>query len=111
MRKVVINSCYGGFSLSDKGMLRWAELSGRKFDVEKYKFGHGYKDSVTKEPFYDFDIVRDDPALVQVVEELGEEANGGYAKLNIVEIPEDVKWHISEYDGYEHVAEDHRTWY
>jgi len=27
-----------------------------------------------------------------------------------VEIPDDVKWHIHEYDGLEHVAEDHRTW-
>jgi len=24
-------------------------------------------------------------------------------------VPDDVKWHIHEYDGLEHVAEDHRT--
>lgn len=56
------------------------------------------------------DIPRDDPLLVRVVEELGEKANGAHAELRIVEIPADVKWYIHEYDGSEHVAEDHRTW-
>jgi len=27
-KKVVINKCYGGFSLSHAGMMRWAELNG-----------------------------------------------------------------------------------
>jgi hypothetical protein len=48
--------------------------------------------------------------LVAVVEELGKEANGTYSELKVVEIPSDVKWHISEYDGDEWVAENHRTW-
>jgi hypothetical protein len=30
--------------------------------------------------------------------------------LRIVEIPDGVEWHISEYDGIEHIAENHRTW-
>jgi hypothetical protein len=25
-------------------------------------------------------------------------------------VPADAKWHVHEYDGLEHVAEDHRTW-
>jgi len=25
-------------------------------------------------------------------------------------VPDDVKWHIAEFDGWEWVAEDHRTW-
>lgn len=53
---------------------------------------------------------RDDPLLVQVVEELGDEANGAHAKLAIVKIPADVEYVIEEYDGSEHVAEAHRTW-
>ena len=53
---------------------------------------------------------RTDAALVQVVEELGELANGPHAELKVVEIPDDVKWQIEEYDGSEWVAEQHRTW-
>jgi len=55
-------------------------------------------------------IKRDDPALVEVVRELGEKADGACANLEIVEIPDDVKWTIEEYDGDEWVAEQHRTW-
>jgi len=53
---------------------------------------------------------RADPKLIQVVEELGDKANGSCAKLEIVEIPDGVDWQIEEYDGNEHVAEKHRTW-
>lgn len=53
---------------------------------------------------------RADPLLIQVVEELGKEANGRCADLKIVEIPDGIKWHIEEYDGSEHVAEDHEIW-
>ena len=47
---------------------------------------------------------------IQVVEELGEEANTPASKLKIVEIPDDVEWEIEEYDGIEWVAEKHRVW-
>lgn len=63
-----------------------------------------------RESIDDEGIARDDPALVRVVEELGAKANGEYAELRIVEIPDDVEWQIEEYDGSEHVAEVHRTW-
>ena len=59
---------------------------------------------------HDSSIERDDPTLVQVVEELGEAANGAFADLQIVEIPEDVDWEIDDYDGKERVAERHRSW-
>lgn len=56
------------------------------------------------------DIPRDESALVQVIEELGDAASGKFAKLRVVEIPDDVEWQIEEYDGLEWVAEKHRTW-
>lgn len=56
------------------------------------------------------DIKRDDPTLIQVVEELGTKANGGCANLKIVPIPNDVDWEIDEYDGLETIHEIHRTW-
>lgn len=55
-------------------------------------------------------IPRNDPHLVQVVEELGREANNQFAKLKVVEIPDDVDFQIEDYDGSEHIAEVHRTW-
>jgi hypothetical protein len=60
--------------------------------------------------FHDRDLARDDPYLVQVVEELGDRANGRHAELKVVEIPAEVDWEIDEYDGTEWVAEKHRTW-
>jgi len=60
--------------------------------------------------FNERDIARDDPYLVQVVDELGSEAGGSHAKLKVVEIPGDVDWIIEEYDGNEWVAEKHRKW-
>ena len=95
MQKIVINADHGGFGLSDAGMLRYAEIK----KIEDVNTIHIY------------DICRDDPVLVQVVEELGKKSFDRYAKLRVVEIPEGVSWFIEEYDGLEHVSEKHRTWY
>lgn len=84
--KVVINKRYGGFSISKEAM----ELLG------------------VDSPYPD--IERNDPALVEVVEKLGDKANGCFSKLKIVEIPDDVEWDIAEYDGLEWIEEVHRTW-
>jgi hypothetical protein len=64
----------------------------------------------SQQVFSDRDLDRDDPILVQVVQELGSEASGRFADLKVVEIPVDVDWIIDEYDGLEWVAEKHRTW-
>lgn len=53
---------------------------------------------------------RTNPLLIQVVEELGDKANGRCARLKIVEVPDDVKWEIDEYDGNETIEEEHRSW-
>ena len=96
MIQVVINSCFGGFSLSEAAQDRLRDL------------GMGEDDGLTE--YGAWGVSRSDPRLVQVVEEMGEAADGGSARLRITEVPADAKWHIAEYDGREHVAEDHRTW-
>lgn len=54
---------------------------------------------------------RADPILVNIVEKLGESANFSYSKAKIIEIPNDVKWHIHECeDGSEYIRENSRTW-
>lgn len=90
--KIVINVCYGGFGLSDQAL-------------QEYKSRKG-----TTEDIGDWDIPRDDPVLVSVVEDLGEKSHGNFAILKVVDIPDDVKWEINEYDGNEWVAEVHRIW-
>lgn len=92
-RKIVINDCYGGFGLSVRAFNEYKQLAG-----------------ITDPKFYDRDIPRDDPYLVDVVRRLGMAANGTHANLKIVEIPGDIEWLIQEYDGAEWVAEKHRTW-
>ena len=55
-------------------------------------------------------VERSDPNLVRVVEELGSGANGDFSMLKVVEIPDDVEWHVQDNDGDEWIAESHRTW-
>ena len=56
------------------------------------------------------DLKRDDPDLVNAVEELGEQANTAFSKLKVVEIPNNVEWEICDYNGMESVHEGHRSW-
>jgi hypothetical protein len=110
--KIVINSDYGGVSLSDLAIESYAERKGITLRKEERT------DSVLSSDYYlDNDewfncreIPRNDPTLVAVVEKLGDKANGFCATLKVVEISEDVDWYIEEYDGNEWVAEKHRTW-
>ena len=93
MTKVVINTCHGGFGISAAAESKYRELAG-----------------ITDPDFHSLYIPRDDEHLIAVVELMGGAANGRYAKLKIVDIPDDVNWCIEEYDGQEWVAERHRTW-
>jgi hypothetical protein len=122
--KIVINSVHGGFSLSSVAVRRYAELAGLNV-IEHGEpnvwavlllhptFSGKYEDmtSIDREGLFSIDMIdRTDKYLIQVIEELGEEADGTFASLKIVEIPDDVDWVIQEYDGVEWVAERHRTW-
>ena len=90
---VVINTCYGGFGLSERAVRVYKDMAG-----------------ITDDKWYDRDIPRDDPYLIKIIRDLGMTANGAHANLKIVEVPPDVEWQIEEYDGNEWVAEKHRTW-
>ena len=91
--KIVVNRCYGGFGLSEEAY----DFLGLKWDGY---YGYAYMP----------DDKRTDPKLVECVEKLGEKANGKFAKLEVVEIPDDVMWEISSYDGWETIEEKHRSW-
>ena len=123
MPKIVINNAYGGFQLSDANIERYAAIKGivlystkhplydtlDKKGPKHYTYWHREADMSDASFFSRYDVERDDPALVQVVEEMLH--SGEVTDLRVVEIPNDVEWEIKEYDGFEHVAEVHRTWH
>lgn len=113
MTKVVYNACYGGFGLSPAAIDRYAEIKGVTLYPKANKSGFisYYTDPGFQEPFWDRDLERVDPALVQVVEELGELANGDCAKLRIKQLSSGTPYMIEEYDGNETVVtRDNRYW-
>ena len=129
MAKIVYNACFGGFSLSHKAVMRYAEIKGLSIYAfvdergvdGRLQFGkmkpastedaasafiiHYYTvpDHPDDSYFSDHAIERTDPALIQVVEELGREADGSCAKLKIAEVPSGTLYRIDEYDGSERV--------
>jgi hypothetical protein len=133
MTKVVYNSCYGGFSLSREACERYWELQGKKVWIENGNFMGiftvwlvppeeritlveaknwssmslterlAYNKKHSEQTWYDHNVDRHDPILVQVVEELGEEADGDCAKLAIAEVS--GPYRIDEYDGSESVKQ------
>jgi hypothetical protein len=135
MTKIVYNGCYGGFSLSNEAIMRYAEIKGITLYSEKDSmFTHYYlcppeefkrlQDEDEANPvsvgrydrsnamyFSDRNIDRADPALAQVVEELGDRANGMCARLCIEDVPAGTLYRIDEYDGYESVmTQDTYEW-
>jgi len=92
--KIVLNTYYGGYSLSKKAY----EYLGFKWD--EYGYADNKDFGIDSE---NDDAFRSDERLVKCVEELGKDASGSFASLEVVEIPDDVKWVISEYYGYESV--------
>ena len=79
----------------------------RKMSLEERQ---AYNQKWSEQTFSIYDLKRDDPVLVQVVEEMGQDASGRFAELKVVDIPDDVQWEINEYDGMEMVREVSRTW-
>ena len=98
--KIVINACYGGFRLSDDAI----NAINNDMSVEpKHRFANDLSLSEIEQ--------RSNPALVNVVERMGSNANGDTAALRIVTIPDDaIDPYIVVYDGVEYIAEG-RTWH
>lgn len=133
--KIVINSCFGGFGLSDEAFEMYLNLKGIKYykypselsfngefftvPREKYemlsekwrKEDGNYKRINEKNWYLSYtDIKRDDPVIVKVVKKLKDKANATFAKLKIVNVPNGTDWEIDEDDGLETVEEKHKSW-
>lgn len=78
--KIVINECFGGFSVNDN-IVKILNLESR----------------------YDLEDDRTNAKLIELIE-AGENVNDEYSDLVVVEIPDDATdYMINEYDGYETV--------
>jgi hypothetical protein len=100
IRKVVINACHGGFSLSHAAILLYHRYTGTPIywrDLEPSsswspRMYYLNAECTDSQSWSETDLLRDDPVL------------------KVVRVPADVDWCIQEYDGQEWVAEVHRTW-
>ena len=95
--QVVINTSYSNFAISRDAIL----LIQKKIKNPKAK---------SQINAYAFDNDRSHPLLVEAVQKLGAKANGLYATLKIVEIPDDVEWRVDAVNGKEIIREKHRIW-
>jgi len=115
MQEIVINRCFGGFRLSQQAV-EWMRENGYeagercKLSGEEYDDRSGTVSEIVKTEAPRDEAFRTAPGLVAAVKELGDDADGTHADLKVVEVPDGVEWTIEEYDGSEHVAEEHRTW-
>lgn len=138
MKKVILNKCFGGFDVSKEAYMLYAkkkgltlylyesELINRNFIYKKVNddnsiFRHYFikdmgnnveisNENYEKYCLYLNDGHREDPILIEVVEELGEKASGRFGNLKVVEIPDDLEYVIDEYDGIETLHQKVKEW-
>ena len=92
--KVVVNKCYGGFSLSNEAIAALKEKTPVKVincsNIQFYYWSN-----------------RHDKHLVSLLEEMGTiRASGEHARLFLEEWPDDIPYKVREYDGQESLEVD-----
>ena len=133
--KVILNKCYGGFGISDAGYRLYAQKKGIDlFPYVQHPNGYMRVDDVGDDygllSYFTADFGkwaddndidwgkhlylgedhREDPVLIEVVEELGSDADGRFAELRVVDIPDGMDYVIDDYDGIETLHERVREW-
>jgi hypothetical protein len=102
--KVVVNGCYGGFGVSERGA-EWLLANGAnpdKVTINRAGYEGGYV-------YVYVSLERHDPLLVRMVITLGSDAaSGKHAQLYVHELVQPL-YRIDEYDGSESVEEPHHV--
>jgi len=111
MTKIVLNNCYGGFSLSNEATELYFELSGETPHIvtegdNKYYYRMPDWDIFLADGCVvdEFTVSRTDPILVEVVEQFTKaesEAGGNCSQLIVLDIPAGSHYRIRDYDGRE----------
>jgi hypothetical protein len=104
--KVVINACYGGFSLSAEATREYLRRAGKTWTEEESEWSilSGPHFHVEGERYWSSrDLDRTDPILVAIVEEWGERAFGQCAALEVRSLSKGTFYRIDEYDGFESI--------
>jgi hypothetical protein len=139
MKKVILNKCFGGFDVSREAYELYAKKKGlelyiytsnldyeskewiyKKANEENWNKTYFTKDmgdnvKISNEDYEKYTLYlrdehREDPILIEVVEELGDKASGRFGDLKIVEIPDDLDYEIDEYDGIETLHQKVQEW-
>lgn len=136
--KVILNKWFGGFGVSQEAYELYAkkkgiELFAYKLDFKNDKpiykktdmgssiftitFTKDFGDHIdlSNDNFSEYclnldESHREDPVLIEVVEELGERANSPFSKLVVVDIPDGMEYEIDDYDGVETLHEKVKKW-
>lgn len=136
--KVILNKCYGGFGVSQEAYELYAKKKGIELFAYKLDCENGkpiYKKTDTGSSIFTITFTKDfgdyidlsddssneyclelrrghreDPVLIEVVEELGERANSPFSKLVVVDIPDDMEYEIDDYDGVETLHQKVEKW-
>lgn len=139
MKKVILNKCYGGFCVSKEAYELYAKKKGLDLfcyeldikDIRHHIYKYTKEDNglfinfftkdfgnnveITDEDYKKYNLYldtrhREDPILIEVIEELGKKANGRCGKLKIVEIPDGLDYVIDDYDGIETLHQRVQEW-
>ena len=136
--KVILNKCYGGFGVSQEAYELYAKKKGIELFTYKLEcvndkpiyrktdtgssifaitftkdFGDCIELSDDNSEKYCLELRgshREDPVLIEVVEELGDRASGRFSKLVVVDIPDGMEYEIDDYDGVETLHEKVKKW-
>jgi hypothetical protein len=88
VKKILYNTCHGGFGFSEKLLQRFNITDGQ-WGKEGHKFCSDLKNRIN-------------PEVIKAVEELGlKESSGECSNLSIEEIDDGDVYRIDDFDGYE----------
>jgi len=106
---ILINRCYGGYGLSDKAVRLYLTKKNIPIVLNPQYSDSYFKYYIVEDnnQFSGYNISRNDSVIIEVVRELGKNANGSSAELKIVSIPDGCHYDIDEYDGMESI----KTWF
>lgn len=135
MKKVILNKCFGGFMPSRKAYELYAKKKGLEFYIYEISIDNremkyhkvdetdsmfivyltkDYGDVIdsinNKDRLYLDENHREDATLIEVIEELGDDASSDISSLKIVEIPDDLDYVIDNYDGIETLHQRVQEW-